>query len=230
MCGAATRTRSRADEQGRHLRHRRLRADRPRLSGQGQSARRGRRSPSTPSIIEADELTGPAGRAVRPARAIAIRPASTRCWSRSLTAGQPGARAEIFERCKDRGYGCITYVARRRSAGDVKFGENSFVFDENTLQPNVRSAITPCSGAATTSGTTPRSESTASSPPTWSISGNCTGGRVLLHRGQRDLSRRADVAPRMRDRSRCDDAQGHRSAPRFTRATAPSRSRRRAGS
>jgi sugar O-acyltransferase (sialic acid O-acetyltransferase NeuD family) len=48
------------------------------------------------------------------------------------------ARAEIFERCKDLGYGCITYVSSKATCvGDVKVGENSFVFDENTLQPFV---------------------------------------------------------------------------------------------
>ena len=49
------------------------------------------------------------------------------------------ARAEIFERCKELGYGCVSYVSSRATlTGEVEVGENSFVFDENTLQPFVR--------------------------------------------------------------------------------------------
>jgi sugar O-acyltransferase (sialic acid O-acetyltransferase NeuD family) len=49
------------------------------------------------------------------------------------------ARAEIFERVKGLGYGCVSYISSRATRiGDVEVGENTFVFDENTLQPFVR--------------------------------------------------------------------------------------------
>jgi sugar O-acyltransferase (sialic acid O-acetyltransferase NeuD family) len=48
------------------------------------------------------------------------------------------ARASIFERCKEIGYGFISYVSSRATQyGPVEVGENTFVFDENTLQPFV---------------------------------------------------------------------------------------------
>lgn len=49
------------------------------------------------------------------------------------------ARAEVYERCKDRGYDLITYVNSRATClGGPTIGDNCFVFEENVIQPNVR--------------------------------------------------------------------------------------------
>jgi sugar O-acyltransferase (sialic acid O-acetyltransferase NeuD family) len=49
------------------------------------------------------------------------------------------ARAEVYERCKDRGYELITYVNSQAShVGELSLGGNCFVFEENVIQPNVR--------------------------------------------------------------------------------------------
>jgi sugar O-acyltransferase (sialic acid O-acetyltransferase NeuD family) len=49
------------------------------------------------------------------------------------------ARAEVYERCKDRGYELITYVNSRATHwGELDLGDNCFVFEENVIQPNVR--------------------------------------------------------------------------------------------
>jgi sugar O-acyltransferase (sialic acid O-acetyltransferase NeuD family) len=49
------------------------------------------------------------------------------------------ARTEVFRECKELGYGCISYVSSRASRmGEVEIGENTFVFEHNTLQPGVR--------------------------------------------------------------------------------------------
>ena len=49
------------------------------------------------------------------------------------------ARAEVYERCKERGYELITYVnSRATSWGRLELGDNCFVFEENVIQPNVR--------------------------------------------------------------------------------------------
>jgi sugar O-acyltransferase (sialic acid O-acetyltransferase NeuD family) len=49
------------------------------------------------------------------------------------------ARAEVFHRCKALGYNCIRYVCSRAIQwGHVEVGENTFVFENNVLQPFVR--------------------------------------------------------------------------------------------
>lgn len=49
------------------------------------------------------------------------------------------ARAEIYSRCKKRGYELITYVNSKATHwGDLHIGDNCFVFEENVIQPNVR--------------------------------------------------------------------------------------------
>lgn len=49
------------------------------------------------------------------------------------------ARADIYARCKERGYELISYVNSRATAwGDIEMGDNCFVFEENVIQPNVR--------------------------------------------------------------------------------------------
>jgi sugar O-acyltransferase (sialic acid O-acetyltransferase NeuD family) len=49
------------------------------------------------------------------------------------------ARAEIYGECKAKGYGLVTYVSSRAMRiGEVKLGDNCFVFEGNVLQPNVR--------------------------------------------------------------------------------------------
>ncbi len=49
------------------------------------------------------------------------------------------ARADVYARCKERGYALISYVNSRAVVwGDVEMGDNCFVFEENVLQPNVR--------------------------------------------------------------------------------------------
>ena len=48
-------------------------------------------------------------------------------------------RTEISQECKQRGYGLITYVnSRAASWGELAIGENSFVFEDNVIQPFVR--------------------------------------------------------------------------------------------
>jgi len=48
-------------------------------------------------------------------------------------------RAEVVERCKERGYGLATYVCSRATCwDDLTLGENCFVFEGNVIQPNVR--------------------------------------------------------------------------------------------
>ncbi len=49
------------------------------------------------------------------------------------------ARAEVFQRCKALGYRCARYVCSRAAQwGHVEVGENTFVFENNVLQPFVR--------------------------------------------------------------------------------------------
>jgi sugar O-acyltransferase (sialic acid O-acetyltransferase NeuD family) len=47
-------------------------------------------------------------------------------------------RREIFERCKQLGYGFVTYVSSRAMVmSDHEMGENTFVFEANVVQPFV---------------------------------------------------------------------------------------------
>ncbi len=49
------------------------------------------------------------------------------------------ARAEVFQRCKAMGYRCISYVCSKAVQwGHIEVGENTFVFENNVLQPFVR--------------------------------------------------------------------------------------------
>ena len=49
------------------------------------------------------------------------------------------ARAEVYRECKARGYRLITYVSSRAiPAGELRIGDNCFVFEANVIQPNVR--------------------------------------------------------------------------------------------
>lgn len=49
------------------------------------------------------------------------------------------ARAQVYERCKDRGYELISYVNSRATYwGELELGDNCFVFEENVIQPSVR--------------------------------------------------------------------------------------------
>ena len=49
------------------------------------------------------------------------------------------ARAEIYHACKALGYNLITYVNSKAAVwGDVEFGDNCFVFENNVLQPFVK--------------------------------------------------------------------------------------------
>ncbi|MHB8694630.1 MAG: acetyltransferase [Solirubrobacteraceae bacterium] len=48
------------------------------------------------------------------------------------------ARAEIFAHCKERGYTLISYVNSRATQwGGTKIGENTFIFEDNVIQPFV---------------------------------------------------------------------------------------------
>jgi sugar O-acyltransferase (sialic acid O-acetyltransferase NeuD family) len=47
-------------------------------------------------------------------------------------------RAQVYTEAKERGYELITYVSSKcTSWGDTKFGDNCFIFEDNTLQPFV---------------------------------------------------------------------------------------------
>jgi sugar O-acyltransferase (sialic acid O-acetyltransferase NeuD family) len=49
------------------------------------------------------------------------------------------ARADVYDRCKARGYELISYVNSRASVfGNVELGDNCFIFEENVIQPFVR--------------------------------------------------------------------------------------------
>lgn len=49
------------------------------------------------------------------------------------------ARAEIFERCKSRGYELISYVCSKATHWDeIEIGENTFIFENNVIQPFVK--------------------------------------------------------------------------------------------
>jgi sugar O-acyltransferase (sialic acid O-acetyltransferase NeuD family) len=51
------------------------------------------------------------------------------------------ARREIYERCKQLGYGFVTYVSSRAMAmTDRPIGENTFIFEANVVQPFVEVA------------------------------------------------------------------------------------------
>jgi sugar O-acyltransferase (sialic acid O-acetyltransferase NeuD family) len=48
------------------------------------------------------------------------------------------ARAEIYGECRSRGYELITYVNSRATQwGEIELGDNTFIFEENVIQPNV---------------------------------------------------------------------------------------------
>lgn len=47
-------------------------------------------------------------------------------------------RRETYERCKKLGYGFVTYISSSATVvGDVTIGENTFIFEENVIQPFV---------------------------------------------------------------------------------------------
>jgi sugar O-acyltransferase (sialic acid O-acetyltransferase NeuD family) len=47
-------------------------------------------------------------------------------------------RAEVYERCKARGYELVSYISSRATAvGDLRLGDNCFIFEENVIQPFV---------------------------------------------------------------------------------------------
>jgi sugar O-acyltransferase (sialic acid O-acetyltransferase NeuD family) len=49
------------------------------------------------------------------------------------------ARAKIYGECKERGYELISYVSSRAThLGELELGDNTFVFEDNTIQPFVR--------------------------------------------------------------------------------------------
>jgi len=49
------------------------------------------------------------------------------------------ARAEVYARCKQLGYELISYVSSKAIVWDeLVIGDNSFVFEANVIQPNVR--------------------------------------------------------------------------------------------
>jgi sugar O-acyltransferase (sialic acid O-acetyltransferase NeuD family) len=49
------------------------------------------------------------------------------------------ARAEVYERCKAKGYELISYVNSKAAVfGDLVLGDNCFIFEENVIQPFVR--------------------------------------------------------------------------------------------
>jgi len=49
------------------------------------------------------------------------------------------ARAEIYEACKAKGYEFISYVCSKATVwGDLDVGENTFVFENNVIQPFVK--------------------------------------------------------------------------------------------
>jgi sugar O-acyltransferase (sialic acid O-acetyltransferase NeuD family) len=48
-------------------------------------------------------------------------------------------RRDVYERCKNTGYGFVTYVSSRAYEwGNIEVGENTFIFEANVLQPFVR--------------------------------------------------------------------------------------------
>ncbi len=80
------------------------------------------------------------------------------------------ARAEVCRKCKEKGYELISYVCSRATTwSDLTVGENTFVFEDNVIQPFVKIGMTWSYGAATTSaimwssGTTASSRRTSSS-------------------------------------------------------------------
>ncbi len=47
-------------------------------------------------------------------------------------------RADVYERCKDAGYSFVTYVCSRATLiDDIEIGENTFIFEDNVIQPFV---------------------------------------------------------------------------------------------
>lgn len=50
--------------------------------------------------------------------------------------GANRARAKVYEECKDRGYELISYVCSKATRwSDLEVGDNTFIFEDNTLQP-----------------------------------------------------------------------------------------------
>ena len=49
------------------------------------------------------------------------------------------ARARIYQECRERGYELISYVCSKASHwGELEIGDNTFVFEDNTIQPFVK--------------------------------------------------------------------------------------------
>jgi sugar O-acyltransferase (sialic acid O-acetyltransferase NeuD family) len=49
------------------------------------------------------------------------------------------ARAEIYYQCKEKGYELITYINSKATHwGEIDVGENSFIFEDNVIQPFVK--------------------------------------------------------------------------------------------
>ena len=49
------------------------------------------------------------------------------------------ARAEVYRQCKELGYGLISYVCSKATTwSDLDVGENTFVFEDNVIQPFVK--------------------------------------------------------------------------------------------
>jgi sugar O-acyltransferase (sialic acid O-acetyltransferase NeuD family) len=53
--------------------------------------------------------------------------------------GVNGVRRGIYERCRERGYGFVTYVSSKAHVmSEETIGENTFVFEANVIQPFVK--------------------------------------------------------------------------------------------
>jgi sugar O-acyltransferase (sialic acid O-acetyltransferase NeuD family) len=49
------------------------------------------------------------------------------------------ARAEVYDICRSKGYGLITYINSRATHwGEIEIGDNCFIFEDNVIQPFVK--------------------------------------------------------------------------------------------
>ncbi len=49
------------------------------------------------------------------------------------------ARAEVYDRCKEKGYELISYISSKALQwGEIEIGDNCFVFENNVIQPFVK--------------------------------------------------------------------------------------------
>ena len=135
--------------------------------------------------------------------------ASSRCSSRSASAAQSGARRDL---CAGEGQRLRARVIRQLEAdtyGGIDIGDNTFIFEENVIQPFVRIGSNVVLWSGNHIGHDSVIEDHCFIASHVVISGNVTIARVHLRRRQRDVPRWHNRCAPQHRRGRGADHEGH---------------------